>query len=588
MLAANALLPTSTLLNAADAHTAPPDPSHTAEQVRSLPGPFEQTVPPSAFSNSTENAAGYDTVLNNGPSSNRVDIVILGDGYTASQIDTTYVGHVDDMLDYLFNAGQDPFPRYHNFFNAHRVNVISNESGADKAPENVLVDTALDAHYYCANIERLICISNSKANAAKNAALSNAGFSSEMDFVSVNDTKYGGSGGTYAVFAGGNSSANELALHEVAHSFDNLADEYGGSPNYTGPEPREVNVTTSPAGAKWDRWIGYQQPGIGTIGAYEGGRYFDQGIYRPSNNSKMRSLGRPFDAVSREKIILDIYALVDPIDDWSDNSAPVEGAAPELWVQPVDTDVLTVEWSVDGSLIAGANGVTFDPTDYGFAEGSYSVSARVFDDTDWVRHQTENLAQTVSWTVNVVAAPEVSSVTLNDGNASRSLLTSATVGFDSEVVVSADSFAIRNRSTNQLVSVQVTTSTGASGTLASLTFLPGPSVTARASGALHSLDNGTYELTVIGTEVAAASGGATMSADYVFGELEADSFYRQFGDSDGDRDVDGQDYGRFGLTFLKSAGGTGFEPVFDFEGDGDVDGQDYGQFGLQFLKTMPH
>ena len=65
-----------------------------------------------------------------------------------------------------------------------------------------------------------------------------------------------------------------------------------------------------------------------------------------------------------------------------------------------------------------------------------------------------------------------------------------------------------------------------------------------------------------------------------------DEFFRFFGDSDGDRDVDGQDYGRFGLSFLKSDGTPGFNPAFDFDGDGDVDGQDYGNFGLRFLKTL--
>ena len=66
-----------------------------------------------------------------------------------------------------------------------------------------------------------------------------------------------------------------------------------------------------------------------------------------------------------------------------------------------------------------------------------------------------------------------------------------------------------------------------------------------------------------------------------------DEFFRLFGDSDGDRDVDGQDYGRFALTFLKSVGTAGFNSALDFDGDGDVDGRDYGNFGRRFLKTLP-
>ena len=61
--------------------------------------------------------------------------------------------------------------------------------------------------------------------------------------VTVNDSQYGGSGGDYAVFAGGNGEAHEIALHELSHAFSDSADEYvtiNGS--YSGPEPAAVNV----------------------------------------------------------------------------------------------------------------------------------------------------------------------------------------------------------------------------------------------------------------------------------------------------------------------------------------------------------
>jgi len=62
-----------------------------------------------------------------------------------------------------------------------------------------------------------------------------------------------------------------------------------------------------------------------------------------------------------------------------------------------------------------------------------------------------------------------------------------------------------------------------------------------------------------------------------------------FGDDDGDRDVDGQDYGRFGRSFLKSQGAIDFNAAMDREGDGnvDVDGQDYGAFLRNFHRSLP-
>src|SRR6478609_5417500 len=71
-------------------------------------------------------------LVSNGSSSNRVDVVFMGDGYTSAQ-QGTYATHVQGMVDYLFspNALVDPLPRYAKFFNIHRVEVNSAQSGAD-------------------------------------------------------------------------------------------------------------------------------------------------------------------------------------------------------------------------------------------------------------------------------------------------------------------------------------------------------------------------------------------------------------------------------------------------------------------------
>jgi hypothetical protein len=61
-----------------------------------------------------------------------------------------------------------------------------------------------------------------------------------------------------------------------------------------------------------------------------------------------------------------------------------------------------------------------------------------------------------------------------------------------------------------------------------------------------------------------------------------DGFFRMFGDSDGDHDVDGLDRDRFRSAFNKSATDIGYLWSFDFDGDGDVDGLDSAQFNLRF------
>ena len=95
--------------------------------------------------------ASHITIINNGPNSNRVNVVFLGDGYTASEINTTYPAHIVAMTNYMFNPpsvlNSEPYPTYKNYFNVHRINVVSNESGADVPPLGISRDTALDATY---------------------------------------------------------------------------------------------------------------------------------------------------------------------------------------------------------------------------------------------------------------------------------------------------------------------------------------------------------------------------------------------------------------------------------------------------------
>jgi hypothetical protein len=61
-----------------------------------------------------------------------------------------------------------------------------------------------------------------------------------------------------------------------------------------------------------------------------------------------------------------------------------------------------------------------------------------------------------------------------------------------------------------------------------------------------------------------------------------ETFFRLFGDSDGDGDVDRVDRNRFRSSFNKSAGEAGYVWYFDFDGDGDVDDPDNGQFNRRF------
>ncbi len=368
-------------------------------------------------------AAKLTTLTQTGESSNRVDLIFLGDGYVSDEIETVYSAHVSAAIDYMFGVNQNPLPRYRNFFNIHRIDVISNESGADIPQQGITKDTALDASYrFDGETNRLLSFSSVKAYLALIEATSGTGIDYNMRVGIVNESVYGGAGGAWAVYAGGNSSASEIAMHELGHSFAGLGDEYYTiGEHYTGNEPLEPNVTTSPDTGKWDRWLGYDDPdsNIGPIGYYQGADDHETGLYRPSDGSKMRFLGRAFDAVSREAVIKNIYAYVDPLDDWLDETVLLS-SSDTAWVDVVDESVIGVEWLLDGTPLE-ADEDTIDIRSLGLGRGEYTLTARAYDTLlnhsftgdhlDWWRSDPSTLSQSVSWNLSI-AVPEPSSCLL--------------------------------------------------------------------------------------------------------------------------------------------------------------------------------
>lgn len=353
-------------------------------------------------------SAPVTTILNNGPSANRVDLVFVGDGYQAGQM-AAYETHVQTAMTALFD--QEPFKTYKPLFNAHRVTVISTDSGVDNDPtQGILRNTALDMLFWCGGTERLLCVSVSKAyDYALNAP------DVDQVFAVANSTKYGGAGYTsndLGTYSGGNGSSAEVAIHELGHSFGDLADEYdyGGPETYVGPERPEPNASIRTAGSmaslqtKWWRWLNVNNPTFdGLVSTFEGCYYSPMGVYRPTNNSKMRNLGRPFNYIGMEALIANMYLEVDPID----GATPPSSAWPAslaLLVDPVDPvgAPLSVQWRLNGDPIPGATATTFLPSSLTGVVGPQEISVKVVDNTPWVRDpaiRDARMTAVRSWTV---------------------------------------------------------------------------------------------------------------------------------------------------------------------------------------------
>ena len=139
------------------------------------------------------------------------------------------------------------------------------------------------------------------------------------------------------------------------------------------------------------------------------------------------------------------------------------------------------------------------------------------------------------------------SVVVNDGSAQRSMVKSLTVTFDGSMTIDPGAFEL-SRQDGTLVDLSVATSILNGQTVAVLTF--------NGSGIVGgSLADGNYALTVRGDLVHDAFGRALDGdGDGTAGGDRSDAFFRLYGDSDGDRDVDLRDLGRFLSTFGRRAG----------------------------------
>ena len=218
-------------------------------------------------------------IIHYGGSPNEVtNMVIVGDGYTLAEQNKflndarrATAGMLDQM----------PWRNYRNGINVYAIKVVSNVSGAAMNPNN-LIDNYFGSSFWSHNIERLLVAW--RGEKVWSVLFSNTPFY-DIGVIVVNDSKYGGGGGTFAVFST-HSSATEIMIHELGHSFGKLADEYWAGPQHAW-ERHNITQDTNPATNKWRSFL--NRNGIGIYPHAESPTW-----HRPHQNCKMRFLGRNF------------------------------------------------------------------------------------------------------------------------------------------------------------------------------------------------------------------------------------------------------------------------------------------------------
>lgn len=379
-------------------------------------------------------------------SGNRVDILVLGDGYTSAE-QATFNTHAAALRTQMFNVS--PYKEYASFVNWQTGFLVSAQSGADHPPyqagcttasccsdtaansdprAGTFVDTALDSRFCTNQLHRLLSSSNSKVYAAA------AGFPDwDQILVTVNDPVYGGAGGAYGVTSA-HTSGPLVVIHEYAHSFHKLADEYDSAyPGFPAcsdlgaNQTCEANVTnqTSAALVKWRSWftpgIAIPTPG-GTSGTglFQGARYLSSGMYRPVDSScLMRFLGTNFCPVCRQQYVKHLYkggfgvpaAGIDLIEPGSEVPSP---ATPVVYAMGTSRSfaagilrpsvgTVSLQWYLDGAPITGATNASYNFVQSVAAPATRTLELRATDETTFVHATMADglLVHSRTWTIQV-------------------------------------------------------------------------------------------------------------------------------------------------------------------------------------------
>jgi len=200
--------------------------------------PASRKVNPADLAHTEKVSVIYD----NGLAAEKLDIVILGDGYTASEMGK-FEKDAKRMADVLMD--HEPFLTRKKDINIRAVETPSEVSGVSRPHPGVFKRTALSAHYGSFDSERYVL-------SYDNRTIRDVASAVPYDFmvILINERTYGGGGiyNLYTTVSADNKFGEYIMVHEFGHHLGALADEYyTSSIAYEMPEikvePWEVNIT---------------------------------------------------------------------------------------------------------------------------------------------------------------------------------------------------------------------------------------------------------------------------------------------------------------------------------------------------------
>ncbi|MDT7542315.1 MAG: hypothetical protein QOE33_2219 [Acidobacteriota bacterium] len=177
-----------------------------------------------------------------GDSATKVDLLILGDGYTARE-QAKFERDARRLVEVLFATS--PFKERRRDFNVWALAPAAFESGISRPSSGIYRDSPVGASYDAFGSERYVLTFD-------NHAFRKVAQFAPYEFVEIitNSKTYGGGGihNLYSTVAADSAWATYVFVHEFGHQFAGLADEYYTSsvaylPATTRVEPWEPNAT---------------------------------------------------------------------------------------------------------------------------------------------------------------------------------------------------------------------------------------------------------------------------------------------------------------------------------------------------------
>lgn len=186
-------------------------------------------------------------LVDSGDPANRIDIVLMGDGYTLAERDL-FFEDMKRMTNDMFQA--QTFAPYLPLFNIWGLFRPSRESGLGVGGR--AKNTAFGLYRDGTELRGVYC---SKTWTARRACKAVGKFACDFPSLIANDPYYGGLGGEFTISTSSPTSGSMVLRHEMGHNFGKVGEEYDGGYVYSG-----ANSIRSTGRVSWSHWMPKNTP----------------------------------------------------------------------------------------------------------------------------------------------------------------------------------------------------------------------------------------------------------------------------------------------------------------------------------------